>query len=102
MEQEDVRGQEMCQGLWTGLAALHPVQGSEKELKVNFGLSNHGIRAQESKEIIQELYRLGALKAWWSSLWATMGAATVLAILPLLQPHFSMCGGWITIFTFFP
>lgn len=89
-EQENVWGQEMCEGLWTGLAALHPFQMSEKELKVNCGLSNHSVRVQESKEIIQELYRLEALTAWWSPLWITIRAATVVAVLQLLQPHFSM------------
>ena len=45
-----------CQMLWTGPVALHPVQTSERELKVNCGLSNHSIKAQGSKESIQELY----------------------------------------------
>lgn len=93
MEQEGVWGQEMCKGLWTGLAALYLAQVSEKELKANCGLSNHSIRAQERKEMIQELYRLEALTAWCSSLWIATGAAAVLAVLRLLQPHFStwMC-----------
>lgn len=34
-EQETVR---CCQMLWTGPVALHPVQMSERELKVNCGL----------------------------------------------------------------
>lgn len=58
-----------CQMLWTGPVALHPVQMSERELKVNRGLWNQSIKAQERKEIIQELYshKVGWKHSWFPS-----------------------------------